>query len=103
MERLTIETSLSYCDIADCLEIPCEHGNSCDQRKCYERLREYERSGLAPEEVAELAKIDIDELVKSIIHLLDWYDKALNQGKLIRNPIAWALFKTWKEADKCLD
>lgn len=54
MKRLTVDTDLSFCDIAQCSSIPggsfCEDGR-CDQRKCYERLREYERSGLEPETV----------------------------------------------------
>lgn len=54
MKRLTVDTDLSFCDIAQCSFIPggslCEDGR-CDQRKCYERLREYERSNLEPEAV----------------------------------------------------
>ena len=49
MKRLTVDTDLPFCDIAKCDFIPggsfCE-GGSCDQRKCYEKLREYERSNL---------------------------------------------------------
>lgn len=52
MKRLTVDTDLPFCDIAKCDFIPggsfCE-GGSCDQRKCYEKLREYERSNLEPE------------------------------------------------------
>lgn len=52
MKRLTVDTDLSFCDIAKCDFIPggsfCEDG-SCDQRRCYEKLREYERSNLEPE------------------------------------------------------
>ena len=47
MKRLTVDTDLSFCDIAQCDSIPggsfCEDGR-CDQRRCYEKLREYERS-----------------------------------------------------------
>lgn len=49
---LTVDTDLSFCDIAQCDSIPggsfCEDGR-CDQRRCYEKLREYERSDLEPE------------------------------------------------------
>ena len=49
MKRLTVDTDLSFCDIAQCDSIPggsfCEDGR-CDQRRCYEKLREYERSDL---------------------------------------------------------
>lgn len=52
MKRLTVDTDLSFCDIAQCDSIPggsfCEDGR-CDQRRCYEKLREYERSDLEPE------------------------------------------------------
>lgn len=52
MKRLTVDTELSFCDIAQCDSIPggsfCEDGR-CDQRRCYEKLREYERSDLEPE------------------------------------------------------
>lgn len=52
MKRLTVDTALPFCDIAQCDSIPggsfCEDG-SCDQRKCYEKLREYERSNMEPE------------------------------------------------------
>ena len=52
MKRLTVDTDLPFCDIAKCDFIPggsfCEDGR-CDQRRCYEKLREYERSDLEPE------------------------------------------------------
>ncbi len=59
MKRLTVDTNLSFCDIAQCSFVPggsyCEDG-SCDQRKCYERLREYERSGIEPETLQKAQK-----------------------------------------------
>jgi len=52
MKRLTVDTDLPFCDIAKCDFIPggsfCEDGR-CDQRRCYEKLREYEHSDLEPE------------------------------------------------------
>lgn len=56
MERLTVDTDISFCDIAQCREMPCPYDGACDQRRCYERLREYERTGLTPEEVTQLVK-----------------------------------------------
>lgn len=54
MERLTFEGR--FCDIACCLETPggsfCEDGY-CSQRKVWERLKEYEDTGLSPEEIKE--------------------------------------------------
>ena len=50
MKRLTFEGS--FCDIAQCTDIPggsfCEDG-ACYQRKVWERLKEYEDTGLTPE------------------------------------------------------
>ncbi len=57
MGRLTFDGL--FCDIAMCNETPgstfCENG-SCSQRKVWERLKEYEDTGLEPEEIAELQK-----------------------------------------------
>lgn len=59
MKRLTFEGN--FCDIAQCTEIPggsfCEDG-ACSQRKVWERLREYEDTGLTPEQCSEYAKAD---------------------------------------------
>lgn len=50
MKRLTFEGS--FCDIAQFTDIPggsfCEDG-ACYQRKVWERLKEYEDTGLTPE------------------------------------------------------
>lgn len=52
MKRLTFEGN--FCDIARCAAIPggsfCEDG-ACSQRKVWERLKEYEDTGLMPEEI----------------------------------------------------
>lgn len=52
MERLTFEGN--FCDISQCLETPggsfCEDG-ACTQRKIWERLKEYEDTGMSPNEV----------------------------------------------------
>ncbi len=75
MKRLTVDTDLSFCDIAQCSSIPggsfCEDGH-CDQRKCYERLREYERSGLEPETVQK-ARALLDGLkdARQTVELVD--------------------------------
>lgn len=49
MERLTFDGN--FCDIAQCKELPCQHGGSCTQRKVWEKLKAYEDIGLEPEEV----------------------------------------------------
>lgn len=55
MNRLTFEGN--FCDIAMCRETPggsfCEDGY-CSQRKCWERLKQYEDTGLEPEEINHL-------------------------------------------------
>ena len=52
MKRLTFDGL--FCDIAKCDETPsgtfCETG-SCTQRKVWERLKEYEDTGLEPEQI----------------------------------------------------
>lgn len=59
MERLTFEGL--FCDIAQCGETPggsfCENG-MCSQRETWERLRQYEDTGLTPEQCKELAEAD---------------------------------------------
>lgn len=55
MDRLTFEGN--YCDIAMCQETPggsfCEDGY-CSQRMIWERLKQYEDTGMEPEEIKEL-------------------------------------------------
>lgn len=59
MERLTFEGN--FCGIAKCEDTPggsfCEYGY-CDQRKTWERLKEYEDTGKTPEEVAALVQAE---------------------------------------------
>ena len=52
MERLTFEGS--FCDIAQCRELPCPYNGACSQRKVWERLKAYEDTGLEPESVEAL-------------------------------------------------
>ena len=52
MERLTFDGN--FCDIALCSEVRygsfCEDG-SCSQRRVWERLKQYEDTGLEPEDI----------------------------------------------------
>lgn len=57
MERLTFDGN--FCEIAQCRELPCQYGGSCSQRKVWERLKEYEDTGLTPEEIAR-AKLETE-------------------------------------------
>lgn len=90
MERLTFDGL--FCDIAKCDETPggtfCETG-SCTQRKVWERLKEYEDTGLDPE--ALQSTVDIDYV--RIMELL----KADKDGRLFIIP--WAVGDVIYEAD----
>ena len=65
MNRLTFEGN--FCDIAMCQETPggsfCEDGY-CSQRKVWERLKQYEDTGLEPEQI--LTAIDMAKIVCSL-------------------------------------
>ena len=52
MDRLTFDGN--FCDIAQCRELPCPHGGNCTQRKVWEKLKDYEDTGLTPEEVNDV-------------------------------------------------
>lgn len=71
MNRLTFDGN--FCDIAMCRETPggsfCEDG-SCSQRKCWERLKQYEDTGMEPEEIKELCADDVFETAKMIRNLI---------------------------------
>lgn len=67
MERLTFEGN--FCDIAQCWELPCPYNGACSQRKVWERLKSYEDSGCAPEEV--LPKDKADEIALKLMRLAD--------------------------------
>lgn len=54
MERITFDGN--FCDISQCRELPCQHGGNCSQKQVWERLKEYEDTGLTPDEVSALVK-----------------------------------------------
>ena len=54
MDRLTFEGN--FCDIAQCNAAVCPCGGSCTQKKVWERLKQYEDTGLEPEEIKEFAE-----------------------------------------------
>ena len=47
MERVTFEGS--FCDIAQCRELPCQHGGNCSQKQVWERLKQFEDAVQTPE------------------------------------------------------
>ena len=55
MERLTFDGN--FCGIAQCRELPCPYNNACTQRQVWERLKQYEDSGLSPIAYEEAKKI----------------------------------------------
>lgn len=61
MERLTFDGN--FCEIAQCRELPCQHGGSCSQRKVWERLKEYEDTGLKPDEIECIMRMVTGEAV----------------------------------------
>ena len=68
MNRLTFEGN--FCDIEMCQETPggafCEDGY-CSQRKGWERLKQYEDTGMEPEDVCDLAlKVKTLETIESM-------------------------------------
>lgn len=56
MERLTFDGN--FCDIAQCRELPCPYNNACTQRQAWERMKQYEDSGLSPIACEEARKIE---------------------------------------------
>ena len=71
MERLTFDGI--FCDIAQCTETPggsfCEDGY-CSQRKVWERLKQYEDTGLMPGDVKELLDMAVSKTDK-VLRLKD--------------------------------
>lgn len=55
MRRLTFDGL--FCDIAQCREMRCPYDGSCSQREVWERLKQYEDSGLEPEQVVRCKEI----------------------------------------------
>ena len=93
MKRLTFDGL--FCDIVKCDSTPggtfCESG-TCTQRRVWERLKEYEDTGLGPEEIADFMKrweraVEIAGLCKKggIDHLLE-LKKAEQDGRLVVLP-----------------
>ena len=90
MKRLTFDGL--FCDIAKCDSTPggtfCETG-TCTLRRVWERLKEYEDTGMEPEEIADFMKrweqaVEIAGICKKggIDHLLE-LKKAEQDGRLV--------------------
>ena len=55
MERLTFEGN--FCEIAQCACMKCPYDTDCSQKQVWEQLKQYEDSGLSPEDAANLHAI----------------------------------------------
>ena len=88
MKRLTFEGL--FCDIAKCDSTPggtfCESG-TCTQRRVWERLKEYEDTGLEPEEIKNALDVNdiIPEINVTVDHICDLL-KAEQDGRLLELP-----------------
>lgn len=82
MERLTFDGN--FCEIAMCQNTPggtfCETG-MCSQRRVWERLKEWEDTGLTPENINELLAD-----AKHMTELLKYYERLEEQGKMVILP-----------------
>lgn len=87
MKRLTFEGN--FCEIARCADIPggsfCEDG-ACSQRKVWARLKEYEDTGLTPEQCAEYAKADRRDAEQEGIKRLRELAEADKEGRIVVLP-----------------
>lgn len=106
MERLTFDGN--FCDIAQCRELPCQHGGNCSQKQVWERLKAYEDTGLGPEEV-ERSKLEIEAgCVKAIartygidINRLRKLAEADKDGRLVVLPckVGDTVYRIVRDAD----
>lgn len=93
MNRLTFEGL--FCDIAQCVGQPgntseCP-GGYCDQRRTWERLKEYEDTGLTPEQVANQRWIPVSErLPESEVRVLTIRADGAIEIECIFADVEWA-------------
>lgn len=71
MERITFDGN--FCDISQCRELPCQHGGNCSQKQVWERLKEYEDTGLSPAGLEYAAEIE-EGLNKSGYSMERWVE-----------------------------
>lgn len=85
MERLTFDGN--FCDIAQCSAIQCPYDNNCTQKQVWERLRQYEDTGLSPIACKEAHKIESGLSVDgySISRMVELMVADVN-GKILRLP-----------------
>lgn len=109
MERLTFDGC--FCDIAKCAETPggsfCENG-ACSQRKVWERLRDYEDTGLGPEEIDDavvgaklLAKSQLVSAFGVTAERLRELAEADKDGRVVVLPAKTVFELTWDAGPDC--
>lgn len=85
MERLTFDGN--FCEIAQCRELSCPYSTACMQRQVWERLKQYEDSGLSPIACEEARKIEdgLSEHDYSIARMVELM-QADKDGRLVMLP-----------------
>lgn len=106
MERLTFEGN--FCDIARCGYPTCPYKDGCRQKQVWERLKQYEDTGLIPEKVSWMKEVveaafDNDTSRIERAHNLHVADK---EGRVIVLPCkvgqrVFALLDTDKHISEC--
>ena len=102
MERLTFEGS--FCDIAQCRELPCPYDGSCTQKEVWQRLKAYEDAGLSPQACAEAREIEetlsgCDYSISRMVELM----KADVEGRVVILPckVGDVIYKLFREYTEC--
>ena len=93
MARITFEGN--FCDISMCRENPCPYNGMCSQRQTWERLKEYEDTGLEPQDI--ISAVDMSKIACALHELNAYKDlgpidhirdliKAEQDGRLVELP-----------------
>lgn len=85
MERLTFEGN--FCEISKCRHLVCLYKHGCSQKQVWERLRQYEDTGLSPIACKEAQKIESGLSVDgySISRMVELMVADVN-GKILKLP-----------------
>ena len=96
MERLTFDGN--FCDIAQCRELPCTYGGNCSQKQVWDRLKEYEDSGLSPQACRQAREIEdglsaTDYSISRMVELMN----ADKDGRVVVLPckVGDTVYRTW--------
>lgn len=100
MERLTFDGN--FCDIAQCRELPCPYNNACTQRQVWERLKQYEDSGLSPIACKKAKKIEdgLSEHDYSIARMVELM-QADKDGRVVMLPAKTVYELAWDAGPNC--